>query len=114
MSEVYAGLDVSDKQTHICLVDATGAVVWRGRCATDPDVIAKLLAKRAAALSVSCLMRRIRVRSDRPIGGKLRTSSAHDCVVHSAPRSTPPTDLSEPVAQPAFAAVILQAAATAP
>ena len=53
MSEVYAGLDVSDKQTHICLVDATGAVVWRGRCATDPDVIAKLLAKRAAALSVS-------------------------------------------------------------
>jgi len=53
MSEVYAGLDVSDKQTHICLADAAGAVVWRGRCATDPDVISRQLAKRTRSLSVS-------------------------------------------------------------
>ena len=43
---VYAGLDISDKQTHLCLVEPGGSVVWRGHCATDPDVIAKTLSKR--------------------------------------------------------------------
>jgi transposase len=42
----YAGLDVSDKSTHICLVDETGAVAWRGACATDPQVLAQTLGKR--------------------------------------------------------------------
>ncbi len=51
MREVYAGLDVSDKQSHICLVDGAGEVLWRGRCATDPDVIAKTLAKHTAKLA---------------------------------------------------------------
>jgi transposase len=41
----YAGLDVSDKSTHICLVDETGAIVWRGVCATDPQVLAQALRK---------------------------------------------------------------------
>ena len=27
MVEVYAGLDISDRSTHICLVDGTGRVV---------------------------------------------------------------------------------------
>jgi len=51
MIEVYAGLDISDKQTHLCLVEPGGSVVWRGRCATDPDVIARTLSKRVNALS---------------------------------------------------------------
>lgn len=51
--ELYAGLDVSDKQTHLCLVDDAGSVVWRGRCATDPEVIAKTLAKRVDARPAS-------------------------------------------------------------
>ncbi len=51
MRKVYAGLDVSDKQTHICLVDGAGAVLWRGRCASDPEAIAKTLAKDTAKLS---------------------------------------------------------------
>ena len=51
--ELYAGLDISDKQTHICLVDAEGASVWRGRCATAPDVIAKTLGKRTAPASLA-------------------------------------------------------------
>lgn len=42
----YAGLDVSDKSTHICLVDEAGAIVWRGTCATDPQVLAQTLGKR--------------------------------------------------------------------
>jgi transposase len=47
---IYAGLDVSDKTTHMCVVDGEGLVVWRGVCATDPDEIAKTLGRRAAGL----------------------------------------------------------------
>ena len=46
MAQFYAGLDVSDKSTHICAVDESGAIVWRGSCATDPEVLAQTLAKR--------------------------------------------------------------------
>jgi len=42
----YAGLDVSDKSTHICLVDEAGAIAWRGTCATDPQVLSETLGKR--------------------------------------------------------------------
>jgi transposase len=44
-------LDVSDKSTHICLVDETGAVVWRGACASDPQVLADVLKKRCPAVA---------------------------------------------------------------
>lgn len=47
MLEVYAGLDVSDKSTAVCVVDRDGVVIWRGACATDPEVIAKTLKTRA-------------------------------------------------------------------
>ena len=50
MVEVYAGLDVSDKSTHVCVVDGSGVVVWSGACATDPDVIARTLKTRARGL----------------------------------------------------------------
>ena len=50
MVEVYAALDVSDKSTHVCVVDGAGATVWSGACATDPDVIARTLKTRAAGL----------------------------------------------------------------
>jgi len=50
MVEVYVGLDVSDKATHLCVVDGAGEVVWRGSCATDPEVIAKTLTARAPGL----------------------------------------------------------------
>ena len=35
-SELFAGLDVSMDRTSVCLVDADGALIWRGACATDP------------------------------------------------------------------------------
>ena len=41
MKEVYAGLDISDKSTQVCVVDGSGGEVWSGACATDPDVIAR-------------------------------------------------------------------------
>jgi transposase len=47
---VYAGLDVSDKTTHVCVVDGRGEVVWRGVCATDPEVIARTLGRHARGL----------------------------------------------------------------
>lgn len=42
----FAGLDVSDKATHVCVVDETGGVVWRGVVPTDPESLAKALARR--------------------------------------------------------------------
>jgi transposase len=50
MVEVYVGLDVSDKSTHLCVVDGVGKVIWSGACATDPEVIARTLKARAAGL----------------------------------------------------------------
>ena len=35
-SSHYVGLDVSLELTSICVIDAQGAIVWRGKCATDP------------------------------------------------------------------------------
>lgn len=47
---VYAGLDVSDKSTHVCVVDESGSIRWRGLCATDPETIAATLAKHAVGV----------------------------------------------------------------
>ena len=45
--DVYAGLDVSQETTSICVVDSTGATVWRGSCPTDPASIASILRRHA-------------------------------------------------------------------
>ena len=50
MEEVYAGLDVSDKTTQVCVVDGSGVVVWSGACATDPDAISRTLRRQAPSL----------------------------------------------------------------
>jgi len=44
---IFAGLDVSDKTTHVHVVTSDGINVWRGVCASDPDVIAKTLGRHA-------------------------------------------------------------------
>lgn len=46
----YAGLDVSDKLTHVCVVDASGSVLRREAVASDPDAIAKWLKRRYPGL----------------------------------------------------------------
>ena len=38
---IYAGLDVSDKSTHVCLVNAEGEVLRRDVVASDPEAMAK-------------------------------------------------------------------------
>jgi transposase len=47
---IYAGLDVSDKVTHVCAMDADGAILWRDVCASDPQVLARVLKKRCPGL----------------------------------------------------------------
>jgi transposase len=39
----FVGLDVSQKLTSICVADETGARLWRGQCATDPEQIARVI-----------------------------------------------------------------------
>jgi transposase len=43
----YVGLDVSLELTSVCVIDQHGAVVWRGKCDTDPHVIAAVIGKHA-------------------------------------------------------------------
>ncbi len=45
--EQYVGLDVSQKETAICVIDSAGARQWEGTCRSTPDVIASVLKKRA-------------------------------------------------------------------
>ena len=46
----YAGLDVSLETTSVCVVDDDGAVVWRGKCASEPRAIVETLGRRAPGL----------------------------------------------------------------
>lgn len=45
----YVGLDVSTKETAICVIDEAGERPWAGKVRTDPDAIAAALARHAAA-----------------------------------------------------------------
>src|SRR6516162_8293960 len=45
--ECYVGLDVSLKQTSICVVSGTGSVVREGVVASDPDAIAAFVRSKA-------------------------------------------------------------------
>ncbi|HWK41541.1 MAG TPA: transposase [Croceibacterium sp.] len=48
---ILAGLDVSDKTTHLCVVDADGIVLKRDVVASDPEVLAKWLGKHCPGLA---------------------------------------------------------------
>lgn len=43
--EQYVGLDVSQKETAICVVDGEGKRVWQGACGSTPDAIAEIVRK---------------------------------------------------------------------
>jgi transposase len=51
----YAGLDVSQQETQVCVVAVGGTVLFEGRCATEPDAIARLLAEHAPDLERAVL-----------------------------------------------------------
>ena len=52
---MYAGLDVSDKSTHVCVVDADGTVLRRDVIASDPEVLAKWFSKHCSGLARAVL-----------------------------------------------------------
>jgi transposase len=43
----YAGLDVSLKETAICVVDKAGSVVWEGKVGTTIETIASAVTRHA-------------------------------------------------------------------
>ncbi len=45
--EQYVGLDVSLKETSICVVDTNGEIVFEGRVMSDPDAIATVIGEKA-------------------------------------------------------------------
>jgi transposase len=45
----YVGLDVSQKETAVCVVDQNGKVVFEGKAASDPGALARVIGKRAPA-----------------------------------------------------------------
>lgn len=45
----FVGLDVSQKMTAICVVDADGHRIWRGQCASTPAQIEEVVRARAGA-----------------------------------------------------------------
>lgn len=47
---IYAGFDVSDKLTTICVVDASGAIRKRDAAPSDPEALAKWLARHCPGL----------------------------------------------------------------
>ena len=51
----YAGLDVAERETEICVINDDGEIVYQGRCATDPEIIAEVLGKHAPPLKRAVL-----------------------------------------------------------
>ena len=45
--EQYVGLDVSQEQTSVCVVDGGGKVIWEGKCTSTPEAIAATIRTRA-------------------------------------------------------------------
>jgi transposase len=43
----YVGLDVSLKQTSVCVIDAAGAIVFEGQIASDPERLIRLIRTKA-------------------------------------------------------------------
>ncbi|MFM9845988.1 MAG: IS110 family transposase [Hyphomicrobiaceae bacterium] len=43
----YVGLDVSQKETAICIIDDTGKIVFEGKAKSEPGALAKVIGKRA-------------------------------------------------------------------
>lgn len=43
----YVGLDVSLKETSVCVMDGSGRVEWRGQCKATPEAMAATVRKRA-------------------------------------------------------------------
>ena len=59
----YVGLDVSQDQTSICVVDESGRVLWQGKCASTPEAIAATLGQQGASRPSGSVWKAVRCRS---------------------------------------------------
>ena len=48
----YVGLDVSQKETSVCVIDEQGSVLWEGICSSTPRDIARVVEERALGCDV--------------------------------------------------------------
>jgi hypothetical protein len=48
--DYFAGLDVSVKETNVCIVDDTGKIVRETRVASEPEALLQVLTNRAESL----------------------------------------------------------------
>ena len=46
----FVGLDVSQKITHVCVLNADGKIAWQGTCASTPEAFADTVKNRAPAV----------------------------------------------------------------
>ncbi len=46
--DMYVGLDVSQRETSVCVVDGDGRILWEGTCSSTPASIARVVHDRAA------------------------------------------------------------------
>ena len=53
--KTYAGLDVAQQETQVCVIAAGGKVLFEGRCPSEPEAIAALLRKHAPKLARAVL-----------------------------------------------------------
>lgn len=43
----YVGLDVSQRETAVCVIDKTGQIEWEGVCRSHPEAIGSILRRHA-------------------------------------------------------------------
>src|SRR4249920_2783151 len=75
--QCYVGLDVSLKQTSICVVDQTGAVVREGVVDSDPE--ATPITVRGGGIPTGPLAFKPNGRMDPPL--RSFAADAHDCIM---------------------------------
>ena len=49
----FVGIDISQRQVSICVLDQEGKRLWRGKCLTDPAVITATLQEKVPAGAMS-------------------------------------------------------------
>lgn len=51
----YAGADMSQQGTHVCVVDGSDVVFWRGKARSEPAALANLLRVHAHSLELAAV-----------------------------------------------------------
>jgi transposase len=46
--EQYVGLDVSQQETAVVVIDTQGQMIWRGVCRSTPEALSKVLRQHAS------------------------------------------------------------------